>query len=416
MKRVALVLAAAAVAVALAVGGCGSPASNAAGSSSGVTAAGSVTAAPASNASPALVPSAAASPTPALSLTPDTTVWLCRPGLANNPCGGSLDATLISPSGARTLEPAAPATNPPIDCFYVYPTVSRQKTINATLAIDPEIRAVAVAQAARFSQACRVFAPVYPQLTLASIDNAKAITLAAAMNAYDGVATAWSSYLAHYNNGRGVVLIGHSQGAFVLSTLIKTRIENDDAVRGLLVSAILLGGDVTVPVGKTVGGTFSRIPACASSTETGCVVAYSTFDTTPPADAIFGRVTGVLNLFAGLPSVPLQVLCVNPTAPAGGSGGLRPYIPTTGLALLVGRTAAPTADTPFVGYPGQYTAHCQTADGATWLQVDRTGGGPNRLAAALPSLNPSWGLHAADVNIALGNLVDLVGSEAAAYR
>jgi hypothetical protein len=274
-----------------------------------------------------------------------------------------------------------------------------------------------VAQAARFSQVCRVFAPVYPQLTLASITNTTAITLAAAMNAYDGVATAWASYLAHYNKGRGVVLIGHSQGAFVLSMLVRSKIENDAAVRGRLVSAILLGGNITVPVGGSVGGTFSKIPACASATQTGCVVAYSTFDTTPPADAVFGRVTSVLNLFAGLPKGPLQVLCVNPAAPGGGTGELQPYVPTTGLSLLVGQTVAtPAAKTPFVGYPGQYTGHCMTADGATWLQVDTVGRGTSRLAAALPSLSPTWGLHAADVNIALGNLVALVGSEAAAFR
>ena len=73
------------------------------------------------------------------------------------------------PGGAADVEPAAPAADPPIDCFYVYPTVSRQKTINANLTIDPEERAVAAAQAARFSQVCRVYAPMYPQLTLAAI-------------------------------------------------------------------------------------------------------------------------------------------------------------------------------------------------------------------------------------------------------
>ena len=314
-----------------------------------------------------------------------------------------------------TLEPAAPAADPPIDCFYVYPTVSRQKTVNATLAIDPEIRAVAVAQAARFSQVCRVFAPVYPQLTLSVLSEPSAMSLTAALKAYDGVAAAWDAYLAHYNGGRGVVLIGHSQGAFTLSMLIRGKIEGDPAVLGRLVSAILLGGNVTVPVGKTVGGTFSNVPACSSASQTGCVVAYSTFDTTPPADALFGRVTSVLNLFAGLPKGPLQVLCVNPAAPGGGTGELKPYIPSTGLALLMGQAVkTPAVKTAFIGYPGQYAAHCMNADGASWLQVDATGG--SSLLTALPSMSPTWGLHAADVNIALGNLVELVGSEAAAFR
>jgi pimeloyl-ACP methyl ester carboxylesterase len=361
------------------------------------------------------VPSTAAPTTTAASLGPDTTVWLCKPGLAANPCAGSLDATLFDASGAATMEPAAPAANPPIDCFYVYPTVSRQSTINATLAIDPEIKAVAEAQAARFSQVCNVYAPVYPQLTLAALNNPGGITLTASLHAYNRVADAWSAYLAHYNHGRGVVLIGHSQGAFVLSALIKNRIDSDPAVRSLLVSAILLGGNIEVPVGKAVGGTFSNVPACASSTQTGCVIAYSTFDSTPPANAVFGRTNSILNLFSGLPNIPLQVLCVNPAAPSGGSAMLRPYVPTTGLSLLTGEAVPPpAAKTPFVGYTGQYSARCETADGATWLQVDQIGGSGS-FRAALPSLNPSWGLHVADVNIALGNLVDLVRSESAVF-
>jgi hypothetical protein len=419
MKRIVWVLAAAAAVSALAAAGCGSPTSSAPASAAAPSTAAisdSDVNLPSAGTSTLVPSSPSASPSAAASLAPDTTVWLCRPGIANNPCEGSLDATVIDASGASTVEPASPAEDPPIDCFYVYPTVSRQKTVNATLAIDPEIRAVAVAQAARFSQVCRVYAPVYPQLTQWVLTSPASITLASALKAYNGVATAWASYLAHYNDGRGVVLIGHSQGAFTLSMLVRQKIENDPAVLERLVSALLLGGNVTVPVGKAVGGTFSKVPACASASQTGCVVAYSTFDRTPPADAVFGRVTSVLNVFAGINKGSLQVLCVNPAAPSGGTAELDPYIPTTGLSLLVGQAVKPpTAATPFVGYPGQYTAHCETADGATWLQVDAVGGS-NLLKSALPSMNPTWGLHAADVNIALGNLVNLVGAEAAAFR
>ena len=55
-----------------------------------------------------------------------------------------------------------------VDCFYVYPTVSNQQSRLATKRVDPEIRSIALYQAARFSQVCRVFAPMYPQLTLSA--------------------------------------------------------------------------------------------------------------------------------------------------------------------------------------------------------------------------------------------------------
>ncbi|HEY7948814.1 MAG TPA: DUF3089 domain-containing protein [Acidimicrobiales bacterium] len=54
------------------------------------------------------------------------------------------------------MQTESPAKDPPIDCFYVYPTVSAQPAVNADLTVDPEETAVAVAQASRFSTACRI--------------------------------------------------------------------------------------------------------------------------------------------------------------------------------------------------------------------------------------------------------------------
>jgi hypothetical protein len=84
------------------------------------------------------------------------TKWLCRPGLKNNPCVSDLTATVLRTDGSSTIERRKNAKRAPIDCFYVYPTVSDQQTTNANLRIDPEIRATALYQAARFSQVCRV--------------------------------------------------------------------------------------------------------------------------------------------------------------------------------------------------------------------------------------------------------------------
>jgi hypothetical protein len=355
----------------------------------------------------------AASPSP----TPDDTTWLCKPGLASSPCEGSLDATVVDATGKSIVQPASPAADPTIDCFYVYPTVSLQKGVNATLSIDREERAVAVAQAARFSQVCRVYAPMYPQLTLAAIATPSKISYMSALVAYNYVDSAFRNYMAHYNNGRGIVFIGHSQGALMLTALLKAEVDPNPSTRRLLVSALLLGGNVTVPVGKSVGGDFANIPACSTAGQTGCVVAYSSFDSTPPADALFGRVGSGINPFSQNSTVPLQVLCVNPAAPGGGSAPLKPYFPTVGLSLFLGSAApAPMATTPFVSYPGEFSAECKTSGGATWLQIDRTGGASDRRPDLSVAESPAWGLHVVDVNIALGNLVDLVRLEASAFH
>jgi hypothetical protein len=376
-------------------------------------------AATAAPATPTTTPTAATlpSPTPSVSVPADT-VWLCRPGLADNPCAGDLSATAISAAGTKTVQPAVPATDPPIDCFYVYPTVSRQKGTNANLQIDPEERAVAVAQAALFSQVCNVYAPMYPQLTLAAIGKPGSIGATSALTAYGGVWSAFRDYMANYNHGRGIVFIGHSQGAFMLTELLRAEVDPSPESRRLLVSALLIGANLTVPIGKTVGGDFAAIPACASNTQTGCVVAYSSFASTPPSNALFGRTDSALNIL-GRGSSGTQVLCVNPAAPAGGTAALIPYLPARNLASLLGAGAPKalvTAATPFVTYPGEFSAHCKTAGGTTWLQVDRTASSSDRRPGVSHVGSPRWGLHVLDVNLAEGNLVDLVRSEAAAYR
>ncbi len=392
---------------ALVAAGCGSatattPASPAPIATSAATAGGAP-------ATPAPDPTATAAP------LPDDTVWLCKPGQAGNPCEGDLDATEFDASGAAKVKKAAAAADPPIDCFYVYPTVSRQKTVNANLTIDPEERAVALAQAAQFSRVCRVYAPMYPQLTLAAIATPSKITFGAALTAYNYLDTAFRNYLANYNHGRGIVFIGHSQGAMMLTELLKFEVDDQPQTRKLLVSALLIGANVTVPVGKTVGADFATIPACSSAGETGCVVAYSSFGATPPADAVFGRVATAINLIGRAPGTGVQIMCVNPASPAGGTGTLEPFLPTGDLALYFGRAgSAWKASTPYVAFPDQYAAHCESKSGATWLQIDRIGGSADKRPAATAS-TASWGLHTVDVNIALGNLIALVGAESAAF-
>jgi hypothetical protein len=346
------------------------------------------------------------------------TVWLCRPGLAHNPCTTSRDAALVAANGSRHVEHAPAAKSQPIDCFYVYPTVSPQPTVNANLHVDPAETGVAVAQASRFSQVCRVYAPMYRQLTLQAIGGGA--TPAAAALAYGDVRDAWRDYLAHDNHGRGVVLIGHSQGAGMLIQLIKREIDPKPKTRRLLTSAVLLGGNLIVPHGRDVGGDFAHIPACRSTSQTGCVVAYSTFDHPPPANALFGRAATGYSRVRGATTVKdPQVLCVNPAALRGGSAIVHPYFPIhVNLGVLtsgVPRAITANIPQPWVGEPGLFSAECRDEGGASWLQVtDQRAPGDVRPPLT-DTLGPTWGLHLVDVNIELGDLVGLVGHQAAAW-
>ena len=109
---------------------------------------------------------------------------------------------------------------------------------------------------------------------------------------YDDVRDAWRYYLEHDNRGRGVVLVGHSQGSFILAELIRQEIDGKPT-QSRLVSAILLGATLSVPRGKDVGGSFKNIPLCRAAAQTGCVVTYVSFRSTipPPPNTRFGKVT-----------------------------------------------------------------------------------------------------------------------------
>ena len=348
---------------------------------------------------------AASSPTTAKAApaTPDPQVWLCKPGLASNPCRSDMTATAVKADGTTSVEHAQPASDAKLDCFYVYPTVSNQTSLNANLKIDPAEIGVAIAQASRYSQVCNVYAPMYRQVTIYGIISPRSAN--ASRIAYAGVAKAWSDYLARYNHGRGVVLIGHSQGAFILKRLIASQIEANPAVRDRVVSAILLGGNVTVPDGKDVGGDLKHLPACHTDHDVGCVIAFSSFDHPPPVNSLFGRSR----------RDGYHVLCTNPAALGGGGAPLDAYFPARRLGGPINFTLTPLASTPWVHYPDLLTGECKRAGGADWLQVDDVRKSPDDRLVLRDSLGPTWGLHVYDANVALGNLVDVVKAEAAAY-
>lgn len=342
--------------------------------------------------------------------------WLCRPG-RDDICAQPLTATDPATGAAQSLraDPAAP-----IDCFYVYPTISYDSAANSDLNAGPEEKRAAQQQLAPFGSACRMFAPMYRQVTLAALRSRFTGTpmQADAAMAYGDVRDAWNDYLARDNQGRGVVLIGHSQGARMLADLVAREIDGKPVQRQI-VSAVLLGFNIAVPKGRDVGGAFKHIPLCRSATQTGCLIAYTSFraESPPPADTLFGRIGP--GAVGGTDAAVFSVACTNPAALAGGRGSLQPLLPVR--ANLLGQPTTSGAwgartqavASTFVAWP-PLTAECVEAGGASYLSVNLPAEVPAEVVGNGQVLR-NWGLHLVDANVAMGSLVQTVRQQSRAY-
>jgi len=336
--------------------------------------------------------------------------WLCLSG-HQDACPVNLDTTVIAADGSTTKETFHADPNAPIDCFYVYPTVSKDPGLNAFMTVEPEERNVVLNQFARFASVCRLYAPMYRQVTLAGLRARLTgtpmpgdITLG-----YRDVVSAWNEYVAHRNKGRGVVLIGHSQGSNVLIPLIAREIDGKP-VQSKLISAILMGTSVQVPKGADVGGSFKNIPVCHTAHQIGCVVTFSSYraDPPPPTNGRFA---------ANQPST--VAACVNPASLSGDSGQLKSYFPSGNFGWT---SPLKPIDTPFVSTPGLLSAECVATEYLNYLAITVHPTPDGHRANQIPgdlvingALLRDWGLYLIDVNLTMGNLLEIVKDQTKSY-
>jgi hypothetical protein len=364
-------------------------------------------------AAPAAAQDTAAAPAAAPDYSSEAS-WLCLPG-RSDVCAQPLPTTALNANGYGSTGAVRPASDPPIDCFYIYPTVSRDPGANSDLQAGPEETAVAMVQFARFGSVCRTFAPLYRQATLTALLGSMSGTGNPARSlglAYQDVVAAWRHYLQNHNRGRPFVLIGHSQGTIHLSQLLAREIEGRPEAARML-SALLIGFNVEVPEGRDVGGTFARTPLCRSPGQTGCVVTFVSFRASnpPPEGALFGR--------AARPG--MTVACTNPAALRGGSAALDSYwyagpsVTATQNPIDWSSQGAPP--TPFLRTEGLASAACVNRGPVGYLSVlvnaDPSDARTDRIPGdvVIGRLLPGWGLHLADMNLAMGDLLALVEAQ-----
>lgn len=358
--------------------------------------------------------------------------WLCLPG-RQDACTIPLNAAVVAANGSVQVETFKPAKDPAIDCFYVYPTVSLDEYSISDLVAGVEERAVVERQFARLTSVCRPYAPMYRQITLPQLRAGQGTGQAPPQRGSRGqgaadVDDAWDHYVRNHNKGRGVVLIGHSQGAGQISRLVRTKIEGTP-VQNQVIAVYILGGSVTVPRGKETGGTFKTIKACTSKDEIGCVVSYGSFRATlppnPTGQAVgAGPGTGAAGDNQGVCVNPAALLAGKPNgaATANSYWAVEPPISAT--------TKAPPRWSkneviyePFAKTPGLVTTECVDKHNRTYLEVTINAKlddprGDDVYGDVMTASGPSqaWGLHNLDVPLHMGDIVDLVRHQAAAFR
>jgi hypothetical protein len=196
----------------------------------------------------------------------------------------------------------------------------------------------------------------------------------------------------------------------VLSELIRREIDGKP-IQSQIVSAILAGTNVAVPNGKDVGGAFKALPICRAANQTGCAIAYVSFrsNVPPPADSRFGKVQ----------AEGMEAACANPAALGGGKGQLKAHLTATGREWV---TPPEAVNTPFVSVPRLLTSQCVSNDSGSYLEVTVNGDPHDPRTDDIGGdvvtngkVVPSWGLHLIDVQVAIGNLVEIVGQQAKAY-
>ena len=115
-----------------------------------------------------------------------------------------------------------------VDVFYVYPTVflsKKDKRWNIPLNdTDQKRKIIDLAvnfQASAWVDAGRMFVPFYRQAHIRAYDHLDGLGRDALLLAYTDVKAAFEFYLENYNNGKPIILAGHSQGSTILNLLLK---------------------------------------------------------------------------------------------------------------------------------------------------------------------------------------------------
>lgn len=166
--------------------------------------------------------------------------------------------------------------NDSVDVFYCYPTLitsKRDKRWNVPIEDskqrDKVIQSAVKYQASAWLSSGNLYVPFYRQAHIRSYYQLDSGGKDALLLAYSDVKKAFAYYLEHFNNGRAIILAGHSQGSTHISMLLKDFFDGK-SLQNQLIAAYIPGIGVDTNYYQT-------IKLMDEPTETGGFLAWNTF-------------------------------------------------------------------------------------------------------------------------------------------
>jgi len=163
-----------------------------------------------------------------------------------------------------------------VDVFYVYPTFLLDDKdhrwnypINDSIHREKVLGTAVPLQASAWCSAGNLYVPFYQQAHIRSYYALDSGGYEALMLAYKDICAAFDHYLAHFNNGKGIILAGHSQGSTHLSMLLRDYFDGKELQKKLIAAYIPgIGIDTTM---------YSTISLMTKKDEIGGYVTWNTF-------------------------------------------------------------------------------------------------------------------------------------------
>ncbi|HDS1150414.1 TPA: DUF3089 domain-containing protein [Pluralibacter gergoviae] len=337
----------------------------------------------------------------------NTNNWLCLPD-KEGIC--SRDIKIIDSKTGSSYIQKKEDVDTGVDCFYIYPTASMDKTLMSDLLPGEfEEKMWALEKINYLKNTCRIYTPMYRQITVPSLvqsmkdSNDMSPPVWNDKTQVNDVQDAFDYYLKHFNKGRKIVIISHSQGSTIAKKLISLSIEGKPVQKNILY--IFLAGNTQLGNYKsTPYGDFKSIKTCKSVKDTGCVIAWSSYikdssDAKEDKKVMGGADEGMIPL------------CVSPSQ-IDGSHYLNSLFIDKG-------TIADNKEATFYHYTSAIKAKCVHKDRFNYLELDIVDQKRAQLLEDYLSrdkLAAGWGAHNHDIGLVLGNIDKIIKDKVAEMK